>query len=96
MKKSDFFYSRGVADGESRDRFAKGKNEGATRGREEKRRRLKNQRERKKRNRDITFARYRLIGITRFSIVSESVATPPPPPFVAHRLFVESLIPRLG
>lgn len=31
---------------------------------------------RKKRNRDITFARYRLIGITRFSIVSESV-----PPF---------------
>jgi len=33
-------------------------------------------RERKKRNRDITFARYRLIGITRFSIVSENV-----PPF---------------
>lgn len=28
---------------------------------------------RKKRNRDITFARYRLIGITRFSIVSERV-----------------------
>lgn len=44
----------------------------------------------KKRNRDITFARYRLIGITRFSIVSERVPAGLTfhSPFVAYYPFV--------
>lgn len=52
---------------------------------------------RKNRNRDITFARYRLIGITRFSIVSERVPAGLTfhSPFVAYYPFVTAQDKRL-
>lgn len=52
---------------------------------------------RKKRNRDITFARYRLIGITRFSMVFERVPAGLTfhSPFVAYYPFVTSQDKRL-
>lgn len=90
MKKSRLslfpFVPCGIADVELRDWSAPGKEEGTVRGAATQGWEKEGDRARKgrKRNRDITFARYRLIGITRFSIVSESSLSCPirsPPPF---------------